>query len=726
MIRFKYWPSIFPGLLSAIMLMTGCAGEVMPPETDGGEKTQWIEREFNAHIENGSETRTAMGNLDGDRYPVIWSEGDRIAVFGFINRNAVECSLISGAGTNNAIFKGSVWTNERQHISSVYPAEGAECKYVTYRYAKNPDGSTYYHREITLSLTLPNKQSYQAGTFVNNVLPMIGVCSNQIDFNYENVGAVLQLPITGDGTISQIILSGNDGEMLAGNFNVEYDYYWTVPNTGDEYLRIGYRESEIPEDEKEATDRKITVTSGKEAVIVDCGEDGLKLDPKNPTVVNIVILPKTFRKGFTVRFIDKDNGGSFIKTTSKPITVKRSYVKAMETFDYQTPEPLETANCYVVDKAGYYVIPAFCMGNRQKERLNVDENGNNKATNNPVAADYLWTDITGYTAITDIQYIAGKDGYISFRVKPDTNDNDPRGNTVIALYDSKTKEIIWSWHIWMSDFKETRINGSCDGRSVDGFTSTAAKENMIIMDRNLGAISANKEDGWKTYGLYYQMGRKDPFIGANSSGGDRSDFYTNKNHQDNQIGSYIRYEEDPFSSITNKTNWNTNLTSGWVYVKEFITEIHGYQHPMDYASSWKDSKDTRWTNKESNTVAPFISKGGHEDFWNRSKTVNDPCPAGWSILGEGSGSFGKPDEKLSKAYCGNGTYGLEAVYTVKNVGNNTVWWPASGFRSVDGTLGNLGYGGYYWAYDHIEATHGGHGMFFTISNDSKKGVQYSP
>lgn len=711
-------------LLVAVMLLVGCEREDLLEngENEQNDKSELLEREFNAYIDNGTETRTAMGGLDGDQYPVVWSKGDHVKVYSGTSSTGTECTLISGEGASKAVFKGSPW-QEHTHSTSIYPVDGAGYTSKVNGWYFDGNRNLCLIRSITLNLRLPSTQAYQEGTFANNVFPMVGVCSNETDFYYENIGGVLQLPIKGDGTIARIILTGNDGEALAGDFKVFYSYHW---NNGTNTLaRIDNLESEIPEEEREATDRKITVTNGKEAVIVDCGEDGLKLDPVTPTMVNIVILPKTFRKGFTVRFIDKDNSGSFTKTTSKPITVKRSYVKTMEAFDYQKPEPLETANCYVVDKAGYYVIPAFCMGNRQKERLNVDENGNNKATNNPVAADYLWTDITDYTAITDIQYISGKDGYISFRVKPDANGNDPRGNTVIALYDSKTKEIIWSWHIWMSDFKETRINGSCDGRSVDGFTSTAAKENMIIMDRNLGAISANKEDGWKTYGLYYQMGRKDPFIGANSSGGDRSDFYTNKNHQDDKIGSYIRYEEDPFSNITNKTNWNTNLTSGWVYVKEFITAIHGYQHPMDYASSWKDSKDTRWTNKDSNTLDPFMSQGGHEDFWNRSKTINDPCPAGWSILGEGSGSFGKPDENLSKVYCGNGIYGLDAVYTIKNVDNYTVWWPASGFRSVDGTLGNLGYGGYYWAYDHIEATHGGHGMFFTISNDSKKGVQYS-
>lgn len=155
-----------------------------------------------------------------------------------------------------------------------------------------------------------------------------------------------------------------------------------------------------------------------------------------------------------------------------------------------------------------------------------------------------------------------------------------------------------------------------------------------------------------------------------------------------------------------------------------VYKITRNQHPMHFASSWAKKDDTRWTFQDLNTTVPFVSNGKHEDFWNRTKTINDPCPAGWTVLGERNGTFGTPD-KQSRAILENGIYGLEAVYTIKGGPNSTVWWPASGFRTVDGTLGNLGYGGYYWAYDHIEAAHGGHGMWFTMKNDEKKGPSYT-
>ena len=128
-----------------------------------------------------------------------------------------------------------------------------------------------------------------------------------------------------------------------------------------------------------------------------------------------------------------------------------------------------------------------------------------------------------------------------------------------------------------------------------------------------------------------------------------------------------------------------------------------------------------------NATEPFVSKGGHEDFWNRTKTINDPCPAGWTILGERGGElFSLKSSKTIKvteptSYSSNGRFGMEVKFVSEGTTYDT-WWPAAGFRSVDGRLGNLGYGGYYWHYDHIEANHGGHGLSFSLN--SKKG-EYS-
>ncbi|MBQ5715677.1 MAG: hypothetical protein IIV60_04890, partial [Alistipes sp.] len=75
----------------------------------------------------------------------------------------------------------------------------------------------------------------------------------------------------------------------------------------------------------------------------------------------------------------------------------------------------------------------------------------------------------------------------------------PRGNALVGAYD-EAGEIIWSWHIWLTDSDVEAISTSVGD----------------IMDRNLGAYSNSNgskdtEAIYDSYGMYYQWGRKEPF-----------------------------------------------------------------------------------------------------------------------------------------------------------------------------------------------------------------------
>ena len=58
------------------------------------------------------------------------------------------------------------------------------------------------------------------------------------------------------------------------------------------------------------------------------------------------------------------------------------------------------------------------------------------------------------------------------------NATDRKGNAVIAAKDSQ-RNIVWSWHIWLTDQPEEWVY---------------ANEAGTIMDRNLGATSATPGD----------------------------------------------------------------------------------------------------------------------------------------------------------------------------------------------------------------------------------------
>ena len=73
----------------------------------------------------------------------------------------------------------------------------------------------------------------------------------------------------------------------------------------------------------------------------------------------------------------------------------------------------------------------------------------NTPIQNIAKADWLWVSRVGASEnnelISDISYA---DGMISFTATAN------RGNALIAAFDDKG-EIVWSWHIWMTDLPET-------------------------------------------------------------------------------------------------------------------------------------------------------------------------------------------------------------------------------------------------------------------------------
>ena len=141
------------------------------------------------------------------------------------------------------------------------------------------------------------------------------------------------------------------------------------------------------------------------------------------------------------------------------------------------------ANCYIVTKAGMYAFKAV-KGN------------SSESVGSVASAEVLWESFGTHETpevgdlVKDVSY---KDGEITFTA------TDRKGNAVIAAKDV-AGNILWSWHIWMTDQPKEQEYYNNAG---------------TVMDRNLGAISATPGDVG-ALGLIYQWGRKDPFLGSSS------------------------------------------------------------------------------------------------------------------------------------------------------------------------------------------------------------------
>lgn len=224
----------------------------------------------------------------------------------------------------------------------------------------------------------------------------------------------------------------------------------------------------------------------------------------------------------------------------------------------------ETANCYLVDKAGYYSL-RMVYGNCGDNTGNLTGNPNgltyfpDHTDRDPIApgtipdvqdAVLVWQDSPDLVDPASVKVTDDKNNLV-FRIRRPTL---AQGNAVLAVRNS-SKNILWSWHIWVTPYKTVFYDpGSCyESKPGDGNDETykLAKYNLGWCDRHahndartfklqavidMSAYKAKEEEKTVTKGLgtftqmeyrgsdagdntYYQWGRKDPMLGGIYSDG---------------------------------------------------------------------------------------------------------------------------------------------------------------------------------------------------------------
>ena len=291
-----------------------------------------------------------------------------------------------------------------------------------------------------------------------------------------------------------------------------------------------------------------------------------------------------------------------------------------------------TANSYIVSSAGWY-------------KFSTVKGNSSESVGAVSSAEVLWetfgTDVTPNVGDL-VKNVSYKNGEVTFH----TADTFTRGNAVIAAKDADGN-ILWSWHIWLTDQPEEQVYYNNAG---------------TMMDRNLGATSATPGDVG-ALGLLYQWGRKDPFLGFSS------------------ISSSIKAE----STITWPSAVSSNSTNGTIeyataYPTTFIT-YNSRNYDWYYTGS-STTDNTRWTTSTA------------------TKSIYDPCPAGWRV------PDGDDNSIWSKALGSSSSFEAALLYDSTNKGINfsgkfgsasTIWYPATGYRHFAGSLDFLASFGIYWS-----------------------------
>lgn len=247
-----------------------------------------------------------------------------------------------------------------------------------------------------------------------------------------------------------------------------------------------------------------------------------------------------------------------------------------------------TANCYIARKLyTTYSFDATVQGNG-KSSTNIWPQRLNGTT-----ARVLWE--SGTLSKRVIADVSLSNGRITFM----TGGN--RGNAVIGLFDA-SGVCIWSWHIWSVDYD---IENS-------GQTYYSG---MTFMDRNLGALTTDCTQS-SSRGMYYQWGRKDPFIYP-------------ANNQDSRTFADAVYASGYEYGVSNpgtSSNPETMMSISWATAHP-TTYMNGafYSDWDDRATiiDWMyDPRPNLWGNPttSNNTVTGTSTK-----------SIYDPCPPGWKV-----------------------------------------------------------------------------------------------
>lgn len=420
-------------------------------------------------------------------------------------------------------------------------------------------------------------------------------------------------------------------------------------------------------DDKEDS-KSMGVEFGRSAVFFDYGEN--RIIPLEKT--NVMSVTPTVPKGWSVAIVD----AGLSVTAPKRNVADAEYSAAITVTAKNAAGDSKTASVTaavrpVTDlsaggRANSYVV----CGADSRYSFRATTKGNGPETIAPVKAQIVWQ-----TEKELLQYVEYEDGVIYFNTTYG-EETLTAGNALVAAMDSEDN-ILWNWHIWVTPTDpRTEVDTYADGSQA--------------MSRNIGALSSwfdtDADTVYCTYGLMYQWGRKDPFVAGR-----------------NAVSSVNDVMYDAAGKGVNIVYTATSAETG--------TLAYASAHPLCFLKGVADS-GYDWL---------FASRDN--SLWGTSKTVNDPCPAGWRVAPKslwagftstGAASTVRGDFNVTDDFF----YGWKFNYA----GADNSFYPAAGRRSfANGTIANTDSAGqigigFYWSCQPSAQAGYSAALSFTSSN----------
>ena len=293
-------------LFAATVILSGCQ-ETIDNLTSKGECEP-----FEAMVE-GFEDKTKTTITD--KRNIVWSEGDRIAIFQ--GSNVADKYILKGeaAGTGKGEFTlesdesevNGDFTSSMEIRTNIalYPySDDLTCTDVSLRFNESVEQKAYKIENITL----PSVQKYVPDSFGNGTFLMVAVTETMADhkLNFKNIMGAIRLQLRGTKTVKSIKIEGNNNENLSGAASITA------------YFDDGFLPPII-----KLTDATAT------SLTLDCSE-GVQLNKSTATDFIISLPPVYFSKGFKVTVTD-DASQTYTVETSVANMVQRSSILVMPT-----------------------------------------------------------------------------------------------------------------------------------------------------------------------------------------------------------------------------------------------------------------------------------------------------------------------------------------------------------------------------------------------------------
>ena len=517
----------------------------------------------------------AVGEDGAAVLKTAWKPGDQIVVHGEYAKDQVTVTLESSDISGD----GKTATKK---VDGLRPYKREDCASVLY---------ASYPASAVDNL----KHCFFYSAFKNENVQLMAACNESDTFNFQNLTGVVTFKVSGD-----------------------YDSYTF---TGRKDATVSYSKYQV-----KITDTEVNLkqylqdpsSSVSRPVVADGQTDNILYIPGGVDLVGGFIL-QFFKDGQAVKGLtDKDAVELLLGDVMSLGDITAKLVEVGDDIDPDLATAIDTkahANCYIVSAPGIYKFSAV-KGNTETPLEGIDR------------AELLWetccTDapIEVRTVVKGVSYDEDG-GYVCFQIP----DPVQPGNALVAIVD-KNETVLWSWHIWIPATPVTE--------DTYGFGS------FKMMSRNLGALVDTQPGAPadpRSFGLLYQWGRKDPFLGAKA------------------IDST---EPVSFAGTAMTVAEGVIAPEASIAIPTTLVNVEG---------AWATGNDNMmWGDVERDASAV--------------KSIYDPCPAGYRIPGRKRFTIFQSD--------GSGLPGwsYDAANGVVLIGSPVAAFPICGYMKNDGTLVN--------------------------------------